>query len=134
MMADLPATAAATSLLAALNCRDTIHLIIGTNPLAASRCGQSLSAGATPILIAPDTAELHYGLAKRIESGEVAWHKKAFEDNDLFTLGREELGHVVDAVFVTSGPRDPMSTISSHSPSSFLPSLLAWKKCNGAGC
>lgn len=100
----------ATSLLAALNCRDNIHLIIGTNPLAAARCGQSLSAGAKPILIAPETAELHYGLAKRIEAGEVTWHKKAFQDNHLFTLGREEVGGVVDAVLVTSGPRDPLSS------------------------
>ncbi|ROT34470.1 uroporphyrinogen-III C-methyltransferase [Sodiomyces alkalinus F11] len=100
----------ATSLLAAFNCRDNIHLIIGTNPLAASRCGQSLNAGAKPVLIAPETAELHYGLAKRIEAGEVKWHKKEFQDNDLFTLGREDVGGVVDVVFVTSGPRDPSST------------------------
>ncbi|KAL2754119.1 hypothetical protein ACRALDRAFT_2138485 [Sodiomyces alcalophilus JCM 7366] len=100
----------ATSLLAAFNCRDNIHLVIGTNPLAASRCGQSLKAGARPILIAPETAELHYGLAKRIEAGEVTWHKKEFHDNDLLTLGREEVDGVVDAVFVTSGPRDPLSS------------------------
>ncbi|KAH7376967.1 uroporphyrinogen-III C-methyltransferase [Plectosphaerella cucumerina] len=98
------------SMLAALNCRGNVHLIIGTNPLAATRCGQSLGAGATPILIAPETSELHYGLARRIDAGEVAWHKKVFHDDDLFTLGREEVGRTVDAVFVTSGPRDPLST------------------------
>ncbi|KAJ9155294.1 Siroheme synthase [Pleurostoma richardsiae] len=98
------------SLLTATDCRSHVHLIIGTNPLAATRCGQSLTAGAKPILIAPETADLHYGLQKRIEAGEVAWHKKAFEDSDLFTLGREDVDRVVDAVFVTSGPRDPQST------------------------
>jgi uroporphyrin-III C-methyltransferase len=97
------------SLLAALDCKGNVHLIVGSNPLAAARCGQSLSAGAIPIVVAPDTADLHYALQKRIESGEVRWHKKAFGDNDLFTLGREEVDNVVDAVFVTSGPRDLLS-------------------------
>ncbi|KAI5467795.1 tetrapyrrole methylase [Mariannaea sp. PMI_226] len=97
------------SLLAALNCKDNIHLVIGTNPLAATRCGQSLNAGARPILIAPETSELHYSLQKRIDDGEVKWHKKTFEDEDLLRLGREEVEGVVDAVFVTSGIRDPLS-------------------------
>ncbi|KAH6683758.1 uroporphyrinogen-III C-methyltransferase [Plectosphaerella plurivora] len=101
---------ATVSMLAALNCRGNVHLIVGTNPLAATRCGQSLSAGATPILIAPETSELHYGLARRIDAGEVVWQKKAFHDDDLFTLGREDVGRTVDAVFVTSGARDPLST------------------------
>ncbi|KAJ3465386.1 hypothetical protein MRS44_006044 [Fusarium solani] len=103
------ATASPTSLLAALNCRDNIHLVIGTNPLAATRCGQSLNAGARPILIAPEGAELHYALQKRIDEGLVQWHKKPFQDADLLRLGREEVDGVVDAVFVTSGPRDPSS-------------------------
>ncbi|KAM0271941.1 hypothetical protein ACHAQH_008879 [Verticillium albo-atrum] len=98
------------SLLAALNCTGNVHLIIGTNPLAASRCGQSVVAGAKALLVAPDTADLHYGLAKRIDAGEVTWHKKAFEENDLFSLGRDEVDNVVDAVFITSGPRDPQSS------------------------
>ncbi|KAH6981069.1 tetrapyrrole methylase [Ilyonectria sp. MPI-CAGE-AT-0026] len=99
----------ATSLLAALNCRDSVHLVVGTNPLAASRCGQSINAGAHPILIAPEGSELHYSLQKRIDDGQVKWCKKDFEDADLLQLGREEVDRVVDAVFVTSGPRDPMS-------------------------
>lgn len=107
------ATASPTSLLAALNCRDNIHLVIGTNPLAATRCGQSLNAGARPILIAPEGAELHYALQKRIDEGLVQWHKKPFEDADLLRLGREEVDGVVDAVFVTSGPRDPSSKSSA---------------------
>ncbi|GKT42771.1 uroporphyrinogen-III synthase [Colletotrichum spaethianum] len=98
-----------TSLLTALNCKGNTHLIIGTNPLAAARCTQSLAAGATAILLAPETPDLHYGLQKRIDAGEVTWHKKAFEDTDLFALGRDEVDNVVDAVFVTSGPRDPLA-------------------------
>ncbi|KAF6811655.1 siroheme synthase [Colletotrichum musicola] len=102
-------TTTTTSLLAALNCKGNTHLIIGTNPLAAARCTQSLAAGANPILIAPETPDLHYGLQKRIDAGEVAWHRKPFQDEDLLSLGREEVGNVVDAVFVTSGSRDPQA-------------------------
>lgn len=101
-------------MLAALNCKGNIHLIIGTNPLAAARCNQSLSAGAHPILITPETSELHYGLQKKIDDGEVKWEKKSFEDEDLFRLGREEVGGVVDAVFVTTAPRDPSSELCPH--------------------
>ncbi|KAK6223845.1 siroheme synthase [Colletotrichum tabaci] len=100
---------ATTSLLTALNCKGNTHLIIGTNPLAAARCTQSLAAGAAAILLAPDTTDLHYGLQKRVDAGEVVWHRKAFEDSDLFTLGRDDVDNVVDAVFVTSGPRDPLA-------------------------
>jgi uroporphyrin-III C-methyltransferase len=99
-----------TSLLVGLNCRGSIHLIVGTNPLASSRCAQSLAAGALPILIAPAEVELHYALQRRIDDGEVKWERKSFEDEDLFRLGREEVGNVVDAVFVTTSPRHPQST------------------------
>ncbi|KAI1464578.1 uroporphyrin-III C-methyltransferase [Daldinia caldariorum] len=97
------------SLLTATDARSHVHLIIGSNPLAAARCGQSLSAGASPILIAPETSELYYALQKRVDDGEVKWIRDVFRDEHLTTLGREEIGHVVDAVFVTSGPREPLS-------------------------
>lgn len=119
-----------TSLLAALNCEGSVHLVVGTNPLAAARCGQSLGAGATPVIVAPDAADLHYALQKRIESGEVKWVKKPFEDDDLFALGRDEVGNVVDAVFVTTGPRDPQSEFATTATSPVLnhpPSALSWQ-------
>lgn len=97
------------SLLTATDARSHVHLVVGSNPLAASRCAQSLAVGAHPILLAPGTAELHYALQKRIDDGEVKWVKKAFEESDLLSLGREAINHVVDAVFVTSGARDPAS-------------------------
>ncbi|KAK7746219.1 uroporphyrin-III C-methyltransferase [Diatrype stigma] len=98
------------SMLTATDARSHVHLVIGANPLAAARCGQSLSAGASPILIAPETAaDLHFALQKRIEDGEVKRIGRAFEESDLFTLGRDEVDRVVDAVFVTSGPREPLS-------------------------
>lgn len=99
----------AISLLAGLNCRGNTHLIIGTNPLAASRCTQSLNAGAHPILVAPDDSTLHYSLQKKVDEGLVRWERKTFEDEDVLRLGREEVGRVVDAVFVTVGSRDSLS-------------------------
>ena len=98
------------TLLAGLVCTGNIHLVVGANPLAASRCNQSIAAGALPILVAPETAELHYGLQARVDDKSVRWEKKSFEDSDLFTLGRPDVGGVVDAVFVTSGPRDGLAT------------------------
>ncbi|KAI0602695.1 uroporphyrinogen-III C-methyltransferase [Biscogniauxia sp. FL1348] len=98
-----------TSLLAAIDARDHVYLVVGSNPLAAARCSQSLAAGAFPVLLAPETAELHYALQKRVDDGEVKWVKEAFQDSHLFSLGREEVGRVVDAVFVTSGAKDPSS-------------------------
>lgn len=96
------------SMLTATDARSHVHLIIGSNPLAAARCTQSLGAGASPVLLAPAMAELHYALQKRVDDGEVKRVEKTFEDRDLFTLGRPDVGHVVDAVFVTSAPRDPL--------------------------
>lgn len=106
------ATATATShnaMLAGINAHAHTHLIIGTNSLASARCTQSLAAGAHPILLAPTTSTstrlLHHHLQAKIADGLVAWKQRAFEDADLFTLGREAVGRIVDAVFVTSGPR-----------------------------
>lgn len=97
------------SLLTAVESTNHIHLIIGTNPLAAARCTRSLEVGAKPIVIAPESAEVHYGLQKRIDSQEVEWLKKSFDESDLSSLGREDVGGFVDAVFVTTGPRDAQS-------------------------
>ncbi|KAI0448423.1 uroporphyrin-III C-methyltransferase [Xylaria acuta] len=94
------------SLLAAVNAESHVHLIIGSNSLAAARCGQSLAAGASPVLLAPATTEPHHALQKRLDGGEIKWVKEEFQESHLFTLGREHVGHVVDAVFVTSGSRE----------------------------
>jgi uroporphyrin-III C-methyltransferase len=108
----------AISLLTSVDSTSHIHLIIGSNPLAAARCAKSIEVGAKPIVIAPETADVHYGLQKRIDSGEVTWLKKTFEDGDLSRLGREEIGGFVDVVFVTTGPRDPLSKRSVFSTTS----------------
>ncbi|GAP88039.1 putative uroporphyrin-III C-methyltransferase precorrin-2 dehydrogenase sirohydrochlorin ferrochelatase [Rosellinia necatrix] len=103
------------ALLTAINAESHVHLVVGSNSLAGARCNQSLAAGASPILLAPDGTELHYALQKRVDDGEVKWVKDVFRESHLFSLGREEVGHVVDAVFVTSGSSegDLSSQISS---------------------
>lgn len=98
------------ALLTAVDSTAHVHLIIGSNPLAGARCTRSLEVGATPILIAPQTATVHYGLAKRIEENKVQWITRDFEESDLTTLGREEVDRVVDAVFVTSSGKSAFST------------------------
>lgn len=102
----------APALLTAVDSTSHIHLVIGSNPLAGARCSRSVEVGAKPILIAPEDATLHYGLVKRIDEGEVLWLKRAFKEDDLTTLGRDEVDGVVDAVFVTMGGKQALSEYS----------------------
>jgi len=101
----LPAPAP-ISLLTAQTCTDHVHLILGTNPLASSRVSHSISSGAKPVVVAPHDSEIHYALQRRIDEGDVQWHQKEFQEDNLFNLGRQEVGKVVDAVFITFAPRD----------------------------
>lgn len=96
-------------LLAAVNAESQVHLIVGADPLAAARCTKSHEAGAKPIIIAPETGNLQYTLSDRIADGSAQWVRREFEDTDLTTLGRDEVDHVVDMVFVTLGGRHPLS-------------------------
>ncbi|KAI9885046.1 MAG: hypothetical protein M1823_003145 [Watsoniomyces obsoletus] len=102
------------ALLTAVDATSHIHLIIGSNPLAAARCSRSLEVGAHPKLITPADSLLHYGLQKRIEDGQVTWLTKSFSDTDLSTLGRPEVDGIVDAVFVTLPRTSPMSVHISN--------------------
>ena len=97
------------ALLTAQNSRGNIHLIVGSGPLAAARCTKSLEVGALPVLIAAEHDDLHFTLTKHIEEGRVRWTKRDFDEQDLRTLGREEVDYVVDAVFVTVGAKHPLS-------------------------
>lgn len=101
----------APALLTAVDSTSHVHLIVGSNSLAGARCSKAAEVGAKPILIAPEDSTLHYGLSKRIESGEVEWLKRDFQDGDLTSLGREEVDGVVDAVFVTLGGKNPQSKL-----------------------
>ena len=99
----------APALLTATDSSGHVHLVVGSNPLAGARCTRSREVGARPVLLAPEDADMHYGLAKRVGEGEVEWLRRGFRDEDLTSLGREEVEGVVDAVFVTLGGKDPLS-------------------------
>ena len=99
----------ASLLLTAHDAAEHVHLIIGSNPLANARCTKSIQAGARPILVSPEDADLHYALHKKIEEGKVEWLRRGFRDEDLSTLGRDEIDGCVDAVFVTLGGKHPQS-------------------------
>ncbi|KAJ5048107.1 uroporphyrin-III C-methyltransferase [Penicillium rubens] len=96
-------------LMAAWNTESQVHLIVGSNPLAAARCARSLEVGATPIIIAPETDDMHFTLSEHIANGSAQWIRHEFEDKDLTTLGREEVDHIVDLVFVTLGSNNSLS-------------------------
>ncbi len=106
----------APALLTAVDSTSHVHVIVGANPLAGARCSRSIEVGAKPKLVAPADANLHYGVMKRIEDGQVEWLRRDFLDQDLTTLGRPEVDHVVDAVFVTLGRSHPLSMLLHSLP------------------
>ncbi|KAL2161031.1 hypothetical protein VTH06DRAFT_8744 [Thermothelomyces fergusii] len=53
--------------------------------------------------------QLHYSLTALIAAGSLTHIRRAFTKADLFTLGREEVDGVVDAVFITSPLPSPPS-------------------------
>lgn len=93
-------------LLTAHDCTGHVHLVVGSNSIASTRCTKSIEYGAKPIVIAPPYAEFHYALRDAIDAGKVEWIRRKFEDADVQSLGRDEVNRVVDAVFVTLGGRD----------------------------
>ncbi|KFA53996.1 hypothetical protein S40293_01853 [Stachybotrys chartarum IBT 40293] len=109
------AGAGGSSLLAALNCAGNVHLVVGANSLASTRCAQSLGAGARPVLVAPGAADLPSGLRQLIADGAVRWERREFDESLLETLGRQDVDGFVDAVFVTTGPKDPLGSRISES-------------------
>lgn len=102
------------ALLTAQDCRDQVHLIIGSGPLAASRCARSLQVGARPVVVAPPESDVHFTLATSIDEGAVLRVQEAFREEHLYTLGREEVEGYVDAVFATTAPNDPISATISQ--------------------
>ena len=98
--------------LTAHDATDHVHLVVGSNPLANARCAKILEVGAKPIVLAPEGSWIHYGLQKKIDEGSVRYLKKDFADEDLRSLGRDEVDHVVDAVFVMLPKDSPTSRTS----------------------
>ncbi|KAJ5428313.1 Siroheme synthase domain 3 [Penicillium cf. griseofulvum] len=108
-MKDASCPSSPAPLMAAWNTESQIHLIVGSNPLAAARCARSLEVGAKPIIIAPESDDMHFTISEHIANGSVQWIRHEFQDKDLTTLGREEVDHVVDLVFVTLGGNNSLS-------------------------
>jgi len=108
-MKDATSASSHAPLMAAWNTESQVHLIVGSNPLAAARCAKSLEVGAKPIILAPEAADMHFTLSEHIANGSAQWIRHEFQDTDLTTLGREEVDHVVDLVFVTLGASNPLS-------------------------
>ena len=96
-------------LLTAHDASGHVHLIVGSNPLANARCTKSLEVGAKPVLVAKGRENIHYALCNKIDEGLIKWLDKDIDDEDLRTLGREDVEYVVDAVFVTGSSKSPMS-------------------------
>ena len=101
---------APTSLLTAQDCSGLTHLVIGSGSLAASRCLKSIEAGANPTVVAKEDERVHYKLSNLVDTGKVKWIQRDFQEKDLTTLGRDEVEKVVDAVFVATGLKHPLST------------------------
>lgn len=118
-------------MLIAVNVTTQVHLIVGTNSLAAARCNKSLQSGARPIVVAPETCDVHFSLRDCVEQGRVQWIKREFQDEDLTTLGREEVDKVVDAVFVTASSVEfSKSGKFGFALSFYFPLLLANFSCS----
>ncbi|KAJ8101103.1 tetrapyrrole methylase [Lipomyces tetrasporus] len=95
-------------LLVSQNCNSQVHLVVGSTALSLTRVSKSLECGADVILIAPKTSETTQTLAvweTEVQDREAScpnfrWIQRAFKDDDLTVLGRDEVDNVVDTVFV----------------------------------
>jgi uroporphyrin-III C-methyltransferase len=111
-------------LMAAWNAESQVHLIVGSNSLAGARCAKSMEVGAKPIILAPETADMHFTLSEHIANGSAQRIAHEFQDLDLTTLGREEVDQVVDIVFVTLGASNPLSMCFADNPHDTFVNIL----------
>jgi uroporphyrin-III C-methyltransferase len=94
-------------LLTSMDCTNQVHLVIGSNGIAAKRATRSHEAGANCVLLAPvEKEELHFDLKEFIERDRIKHIDREFQEADLTTFGRAEVDGVVDMVFVTLSPLD----------------------------
>ena len=92
-------------LLTSVDCNNQVHLIVGDDGIAAKRVARSLEAGASCILISPVKKDkLHFDLKDFVERNRIKQVERVFREDDLRTLGREEVDGIVDMVFVTLSP------------------------------
>lgn len=89
-----------SALLAALSCAHERHLVVAsTNSFPLVRVQAVLKTGARPVLVGP--GPLPQGLQQLLENGSIDHVARDFGLPDLDTLGRPEVGGVVDRVFVS---------------------------------
>lgn len=91
------------TMLASLQCRNERYLVVGgVAAVSLLRINTILAAGATPILIHHgELSQLSSALQDQIEKKQVEWVNEEYDRKHLLTLGREEVDHVVDRVFVS---------------------------------
>ena len=94
------------ALLTAQDCSGHIHLVIGSGPLAASRCTKTIQVGATPIVVSNDS-QLHHTIEHYVQQGFARHVADEFKEEHLETLGRTEVDGFADVVFVTTPSSDP---------------------------
>ncbi|ODV95853.1 hypothetical protein PACTADRAFT_49296 [Pachysolen tannophilus NRRL Y-2460] len=92
-----------TNLLASLCCKGEVHLVVGVSVLSAFRINSILESGARPVLVSSKKIDEKFpaNLQEQIDNGRVSWVSRDFGEKDLITLGRQEVDHIVDKVFVT---------------------------------
>ncbi|KAK9365961.1 tetrapyrrole methylase [Lipomyces kononenkoae] len=103
-------------LLISQNCISQVHLVIGTTALSLTRVAKSLECGADVILIAPSFPEPTQTLAvwetevraKQTQHSNFRWIQREFQEDDLISLGRDEVDNIVDTVFVALHSTSPL--------------------------
>lgn len=96
-------------LLASLHCEGEVHLVVGASSLLVARLVLSLESGASPILVThgiPVPTLVHDWLTSH---PDVRVLREPWTPGHLTSLGRPEVDHVVDRVFIVL-PKDHLST------------------------
>lgn len=90
------------NILASLNCSDEVHLLVGVSTSTYPRVQSIIANDAKPILITnKNDTELSSHLQKLVADDElVVLNREVDVSRDLFTLGRSQVGRIVDRVFV----------------------------------
>jgi len=90
------------SILASLNCHDEVHLFVGISGITYSRVQSVLFNNAKPIIISHDPKiPIPSNLKHLIQDNNIPLHQRPFDSEiDLLTLGRSQVGGIVDKVYV----------------------------------
>ena len=72
---------------------------------SAAAVNQDLTPDFSSAHINADPQSLPLSVSRFVNSGKVDWIPRDFHEDDLTTLGRKEVGGIVDAVFVTVGSK-----------------------------